>query len=365
MSSVETARLPRARTAPAELTIKPYAAACAAAWDDYARRAPAATFCHLFGWARVIERVWGHRPCHLYAERAGAITGVLPLFHVRSRLFGSMLVSTPNAVYGGVAADDAETRAALIAAAKEAATQLQVDYLELRHSRASSEAVEDPELQRKNLYVAFEHSITADEEALMRSFPRDLRRMIRQGPKHHLAAETGRAELLDEFYEVYATSLRNLGTPVFPKRLFAEFLREFPDASDIVLVRQGAQVAGAVLSFYFRDMVMPYYAGAYPEFYRAGINNFMYWELMRHAAARGCLRFDFGRSKLGTGACAFKRGWGMTERPLPYQYFLVRARHLPDLSPANPKFGLMIKLWQRLPLGVTKLIGPRIVRHLP
>jgi len=365
MRTVETASPPLALKMPAALTIKRETIASATEWQAYVRRAPAATFCHLPGWSRVVERAWRHQPHHLHAERGGAWVGLLPLFHVRSRLFGSMLVSAPNAVYGGAVADDPEARRALLAEAKRLAAELRVDYLELRDWQERGDEAEDPELRRKELYVTFEHPITTDEEALMRSFPRDIRRMIRQGPKHGLTSEVGREELLDEFYEVYATSLRHLGTPVFPKRLFAEFLREFPAECDILAVRQGGRLAAAVMSFYFRDAVLPYYAGAYPEFYRVGVNNFMYWELMRSAAERGFTRFDFGRSKLATGAYEFKHGWGMRERHLPYQYFLVRAKEMPNLNPTNPKFDLLIKAWKRLPLGVTKVIGPRIVKNLP
>lgn len=345
-------------------TIKAYDATAAPAWDDYVRRAPQATFCHLSGWGRVIERVWRHTPHHLMAERDRQVTGVLPLFHVHSRLFGSMLVSSPNAVYGGVAADEDQSRRALIAAAKKLATELGVDYLELRDAWAHGGEA-DAELHRKDLYFTFEHLITTDEDALMKSFPRDLRTMIRKGAKNGLTSEVGRTELLDDFYEVYATSVHHLGTPVFPKRLFADMLNEFADASDILLIRQGEKVAGGVLSFYYRDTVMPYYGGAYGEFYRTGVNNFMYWELMRHAARRGFTRFDFGRSKAGTGAYEFKRGWGMEPRPLPYQFYLVRAKEMPNLNPTNPKFELMIQVWKRLPLGVTKLLGPMIVKNLP
>lgn len=344
-------------------TVRSYTMSDATAWDAYVRRAPQATFCHLTGWGRVIERVWRHRPHHLLAERHGTVSGVLPLFHVRSRLFGSMLVSSPNAVYGGMAADDSESRCVLTEAAKRLAEELHVDYLELRQRDELAEA--DATLRRKDLYFTFEHPITTDEEALLKSFPRDLRTMIRKGIKNGLTSVVGRAELLDEFYDVYATSVRNLGTPVFPKRLFAEMLAEFPDTSDILIIRQGERVAGGVLSFYFRETVMPYYGGAYAEFYRTGINNFMYWELMRHAARRGYTRFDFGRSKAGTGAYEFKRGWGMAPRALPYQFYLVRATQMPDLNPMNPKYELMIKVWKRLPLEVTKLLGPVIVKNLP
>jgi hypothetical protein len=131
------------------------------------------------------------------------------------------------------------------------------------------------------------------------------------------------------------------------------------------VLRHQGRVASAVLNFYFRGAVLPYYAGAYAEFYRGGVNNLMYWQLMRHAAGRGCSRFDFGRSKLGTGAHAFKRGWRMQERALPYRYFLVRARDVPNLNPTNPRFDLFIRAWKRLPLGVTTSLGPLVVRHLP
>jgi FemAB-related protein (PEP-CTERM system-associated) len=327
----------------------------------------------LSGWQRVVERTWQYRQHSLYAERDGQIAGVLPLFHIHSRWFGSMfgtpfgtmLLSTPNAVYGGVVAVDSKAHQALITSAQALAADLKVDYLELRDAGLSQYEMTDAGFDRRDLYVTFERPLVADEDTLMKSLPRDVRRMIRQGEQHGLSAERGREELLDEFFEVYAASVRNLGTPVFPKKLFANFLREFPATSDILLIRRNRQVAGAVLSFYFRDAVMPYYGGAYREFHRAGVNNFMYWELMRQSVRRGYTRFDFGRSKLGTGAYEFKRGWRMTERPLPYRFFPVGVDEVPNLNPTNPKFKLMIEVWKRLPLGLTKLIGPKIVRNFP
>ena len=334
-------------------------------WKSYAERSERATFCHLPGWAKVVERVWKHTPCHLIASRGDVVTGILPLFHVKSLLFGSSLVSSPNAVYGGVAATDETTRAALVAEAKVLARRLRVGFLELRDTVEDEGAAADAELQRKDLYATFGCPITTDEELLGKQFQRDVRRMVRVGLKNGLVAVVGGEEHLDAFYEVYATSVRNLGTPVFPKSLFAEFLREFPDSSDILLVRHGNRVASGVLSFYFRSTVMPYYGGAYPEFYRSGVNNLMYWELMKSAAARGYTWFDFGRSKKGTGAYAFKHGWSMEECPLPYRFFLVSAPKMPDLNPNNPKFAMAIKAWKKLPLGLTKIVGPHLVRSMP
>jgi FemAB-related protein (PEP-CTERM system-associated) len=189
--------------------------------------------------------------------------------------------------------------------------------------------------------------------------------MIRVGIKNELQATFGGVELLDDLYRVYATSLRNLGTPAFPKRLLKNFLAEFPKAADILLVTKDGRVAAGVLNFYFRGTVMPYYGGSYPEFLKTGVNNFMYWELMRHAVARGCTKFDFGRSKIGTGAFAFKRGWRMTERPLPYRTLLVKATKLPNLNPTESKYQSAIELWKRLPVPVANTVGPLIVRGLP
>lgn len=355
----------------APLTVGAYQPGQHARWDAYVRQASGGTFCHLSGWLRVLERTWGHINYSLLAERGGHVVGVLPLFHVQSRIFGSMLVSTPNAVYGGIVADDEAARLALLQKAKQLAAELEVDFLELRNTPESLVSELEPERiyqgfsLQDQLYVRFTHPLVADEEALLKTFPRDIRRMIRQGPKHQLTSEVRREEALPEFYDVYATSVRNLGTPVFPLRLFAEFLREFPDACDILVIRQGRQVAGAVLSFYFGGTVLPYYAGAYAEFYRSGINNFMYAELMRHSTARGGTRFDFGRSKRGTGAYAFKHGWGMQAEALPYRIHLVKAPQLPNLNPTNPKFKLLIETWKKLPLGLTKLLGPPIVKYLP
>ncbi|MEK7831534.1 MAG: GNAT family N-acetyltransferase [Acidobacteriota bacterium] len=373
------------------LKIKPYAPTDASRWDAFVGSQPTASLCHTSGWQRVIEQTWKHRQHSLYAEHEGEISGVLPLFHVKG-WFGSMLISTPNGVYGGAVANDAASHQALIEAAKSLAVELNVDYLELRDAARPGCAVlpgcetrpselllsrgSCPEIPQaggaaypgelvQNLYVSFDRPIVNDEVELMRSFPRDVRRMIRLGEKHGLSSLFGREELLGEFYELYAASVRRLGTPVFPKKMFAEFLRQFPDCADILVIRDGLRTVASVMSFYFRETVMPYYSGANPAYHRAGVNNFMYRELMLRSAQRGFIRFDFGRSKLGTGACEFKRGWRMTERVLPYKFFLVRADKMPNLNPTNPKFNLMIETWKRLPLWLTKLIGPKIVRNFP
>lgn len=352
-------------TGASTLAIRRYTSEHAVEWDEFVRRAPRGTICHLSGWARVVERTWGYRPYHLYARRGGTIAGILPLFHVPSRWFGCMLVSTPVGIYGGALAEDPSVGRALIGEAKRLASDLGVEYLELREPSESEEAAGDPELRLKSLYVTFGRSLPSDGDELLRSYPGSVRNMVRRGMKHGLSAELGGLELLGEFYEVFAANMRDLGTPALPRRLFAEFLREFPNACDILVVRRGGRPAGATMNFYFRDVVLPHYGCAYREMHSTGVSNFMYWELMRRATGRGCRYFDFGRSKVGTGSWAFKRHWKMHERALPYRYFLVRAKRMPNLSPTNPRFRLMIAVWKRLPVGMTKLVGPVVVKHFP
>jgi FemAB-related protein (PEP-CTERM system-associated) len=346
------------------IAIRPFDASAAPRWDAYLRQASGGTICHLTGWSSVIERVWSHQPYSIYAEQAGAVVGILPLFQLQSRIFGSMLVSTPAAIYGGVVADHLAARRALLAEAQRLAERLAVDYLELRNSQPDG-ASEAAGFLQKDLYVTFERPLPADETTLLASLPKKIRYAIRQARRSGLSSQLGREALLDQFYDVFAANMRNLGTPVYPKRFFAELLRAFPDHTDIMLVRLNGRVAGATMNFYFDGTVLPYYGCAYAALHHTGLTAFMYFELMRRAAERGYTHFDFGRSKRGSGSWAYKRGWKMTERPLPYQFYLVRATRLPGLDPTNPRFKPLIELWKRLPLRLTKLLGPPLIRNIP
>jgi len=188
--------------------------------------------------------------------------------------------------------------------------------------------------------------------------------MIRQGQKAGLEARIGGIEFLSRFYDIYAHSVRNLGTPVFSRRLFENLLVEFGQSCRIFTIwREGKMMAG-VMTFFFRDRVMPYYGGALKEAFCYAVNDFMYWELMQYAAQKGYKIFDFGRSKRGSGSYDFKRHWGFEPMPLAYQYHLVWQKSIPDLSPFNPKFSLAIKIWRHLPVSLTKLIGPLIAKQL-
>jgi FemAB-related protein (PEP-CTERM system-associated) len=328
-----------------------------ARWDAFVERCPEATFFHRAGWKTVIEQAFGHRTHYLYAESAGHIQGVLPLGYIRSRLFGNALISTPFCVYGGALAESEDVRVALEKAAVELAERLNVDYLELRNQITGH-----PSWIRKDLYVTFRKEIDPDPERNMLSIPRKQRRMIRQGIKAGLVSEIDTH--IDRFYEIYATSVHNLGTPVFSKRYFNLLKEVFGDQCELLTVTLNTRPITSVMSFYFQDTVLPYYGGSLRSARAVAGNDFMYWELMRRACERGFRIFDYGRSKKDTGAYSFKKNWGFQAIPLPYEYLLINAAAVPDVSPLNPKYRLFVSLWKRLPLSVSKLIGPMIAKYL-
>lgn len=327
-------------------------------WDEYVQVAPEATFFHRAGWKTVLERAFGHRTHFLYAERNGQIAGILPLAEVRSMLFGHSLISTPFCVYGGIVADSEEVADALREHACRLADELRVDALELRNSRPSETG-----WPVKDLYYTFRKEIEADDDANLKAIPNRQRAMIRKGISEGLHSEwtsgTGR------FYDVYAESVRNLGTPVFARQ-YLRILREVfaDDCSVLMITHRGIDIAG-VMSFYFRGEVIPYYGGSTAEARSVkGVNHFMYWELMRCSREQGCTLFDFGRSKADTGPFSFKKNFGFQPEPLPYEYYLVSAKRVPDVNPLNPKYRLLVNTWSRLPVPLTNLIGPLLARSL-
>ncbi|MES2900227.1 MAG: FemAB family XrtA/PEP-CTERM system-associated protein [Pseudomonadota bacterium] len=331
-----------------------------ARWDAFVDACPEATFFHKAGWQTVIERVYGHKTWFYYVEQDGAIVGVLPLAEIKSRMFGHSLGSLPFCVLGGVAASLDAARPLLDAAADKLARELNVGHLEYRNLVAQHKG--DPNWHTKELYVIFRKEISADDEANMNAIPRKQRAMVRKGIKLGLTAEIDQD--VERFFTAYATSVHRLGTPVFPKSYFKVIKEVFGHACEIRIIVRERELVGAVMSFYYRDEVLPYYGGGMPVARECAGNDFMYWNLMQAAAARGVRWFDFGRSKLGTGAFDFKKNWGFEPTPLEYEYRLVAATELPDNNPLNPKYQLFIKMWKKMPISMANFLGPFIVRNL-
>ena len=342
---------------PTALQVRAMTPGDTAHWDQFVFGCPAATFFHRAGWKEVIERAFGHRTHFLLAEENGSIQGVLPLAEINSRLFGHSLSSLPFCVYGGIIASTLPARQALDEAAQTLAANLNVDFLEYRNTMPFH-----TDWPSKDLYVTFRKTIDPDEEANMLAIPRKQRAMVRKGIKAELASEID--DGVERFFSVFADNVHRHGTPALPKRYFALLQEIFGSDCEVLSVVKDGQVLSSVLSFYFRDEVLPYYAGDTLAARDVAANDFKYWELMRRACERGIKVFDYGRSKRGTGPFDFKKNWGFEPQPLHYEYQLHRAKTIPDTNPLNPKYRLFIKLWQRLPLSVANAIGPHIVRNL-
>ena len=333
--------------------------ACAALrWDRFVMDCPAATFFHRAGWQRILSRVFRHDTYYLYAEIDGQIAGVLPLAHVRSLLFGNSLVSLPFAVYGGVAATNDAAATLLEDEAQRLARRLRVDHLELRHVDARH-----ADWPRQDLYVTFRKAILPDEEANLLAIPRKQRAMVRKGIKNGLRSDIDPG--VDRFFALYADNVHRHGTPALPKRYFQALRDEFGADCDVLTVSAAdGRPLSSVLSFYFRDEALPYYAGDDEAARDLAANDFKYWELMRRSCLRGLKVFDYGRSKQGTGPYAFKKNWGFEPTPLHYEYCLYRRDAVPQNNPANAKYRFLIETWRRLPIGMANWLGPLVVRSL-
>ena len=319
---------------------------------------PQATFFHRAGWQRIIGEVFRHDTYFLCAELDGQIFGVLPLAHVRSLLFGNSLVGLPFAVYGGVAAATAQAADALEAEAQAIARRLGVEHLELRnmHQRHADWPTQD-------LYVTFRKEILPQEDANMLAIPRKQRAMVRKGIKNGLASAID--DNVDRFFALYADNVHRHGTPSMPKGYFRALQAEFgADCEVLTVTSPDGRLLSSVLSFYFRDEVLPYYAGDDESARDLAANDFKYWELMRRSCVRGLKLFDYGRSKQGTGSFAFKKNWGFVPTPLHYEYCLYKRDAIPQNNPSNTKYKLLIETWRRMPIGMANWLGPFIVRSL-
>lgn len=326
-------------------------------WDDFVREHPDATFFHLSGWKDVIERAFGHKTYFYYIEKEGKISGILPLAQIKSPLFGHALCSLSFCVYGGIVAGDEESFQELDEQACRLAEDLGVDYLEMRNR-----VQQTPGRPHKELYVTFRKELDPDPEKNMLAIPRKQRAMIRKGINAGLVSVLDQG--VDRFYHAYSESVRNLGTPVFSKKYFQILKDVFKDQCEILTVEKDGQSIASVMSFYFKDEILPYYGGGTEQARSVQGNDFMYWEVMRRAVEKSVKIFDYGRSKIGTGSYSFKKHWGFEPEPLFYEFHLVKADQLPDINPLNPKYRLFIAAWKRLPLPVSQIIGPWLSKYL-
>lgn len=327
-------------------------------WNAFVTNCPEATFFHRSEWQTILRDVFRHDTYFLYVEQGGEITGILPLAHVKSILFGNALVSLPFTVYAGIAATSAEAVSALENAAQDLARELDVEHLEFRNL-----APRHAEWPTQDLYVTFRKQIHSDVDANMMAIPRKQRAMVRKGINNGLISQIDQTS--DRFFSLFASNVHRHGTPALPKKYFDTLLRLFGNDCEIMTVSSAeGKPLSSVLSFYFRDEVLPYYAGDDEDARHLAANDFKYWELMRRSCERGIKTFDYGRSKVGTGPYAFKKNWGFEPQSLFYEYCLYKRDSIPQNNPSNAKYKMFIEAWRRMPISLANAIGPHIVRNL-
>jgi FemAB-related protein (PEP-CTERM system-associated) len=340
------------------IRVRPYTPADRARWDEFVQCCPEGSFFHRIGWKDIIESCFGHRTHYFLAERGHRIVGVLPIAETKSFLFGHALVSLPFCAYGGVAASETEAVGALHRVARELGEKLGVEHLELRNR-----IVRESDWPRQDLYATFRKVIEPEVASNLGAIPRKQRAMVRKGIAQGLASRIDAD--VDTFFSLYADNVHRHGTPPLPKRYFEALRRSFESDCEVLTVTdRGGRAVSSVLSFYFRDEVLPYYAGDLEAARELAANDFKYWELLRRACERRLRVFDYGRSKRGTGAYAFKEHWGLAPAPLAYEYCLYRGNSIPQNNPLNPKYRALMALWRRLPIPVANAVGPHVVKNL-
>jgi FemAB-related protein (PEP-CTERM system-associated) len=330
-------------------------------WDDFVKGHQHGSFFHLSAWQQVISKSFQH-PCYfLYIRCDNKIAGVLPLVEVKSLLFGHALISTPFCVYGGAIANSVELVRELEQEACYLAEQLSVDYLELRYQEQ-----QDSNLLLKQAHSTFGCPIPDSDEQILASIKKKQRAVIRHSHNNELTTSVAQKEQkLNDFYNLLSESYRNLGTPIFSKNFFKNLMACFANDIDILVINNKAeQPSSAVMNFYFNEQVLPYYGGGNAEARAIKSADYMYYQVMCNARKKGFTWYDFGRSKNNSGAYNYKKNWGMQAKPLHYYYYLVNATELPNLSPNNPKYKMFIKLWQKLPLKLSQLLGPLLSKYL-
>jgi FemAB-related protein (PEP-CTERM system-associated) len=328
-------------------------------WIEYLNRHSFSCQSHDPRWGRIFHEVFGHRPVYLQVEEADRVQGVLPLVMMSSRLFGRFMVSMPYLNHGGICASSPQARDALLEKAVELAQKLKVHYLELRH-----ESPVDWLLVVRQHKVGMRLALPKDPDVLFQSFSAKLRSQVRRAEKEGAMVRSGGSEEVGAFYRVFSRNMRDLGTPVYPRRFFERVMELFSERVRIITVYRGSSPVASGLVVGFKDRLEIPWASSIRKYNSFGVNMLLYWSILVYACEHSYRVFDFGRSTPGSGTYRFKEQWGAQPVQLYWYYWLASKGMLPDVSPQNPKYQLAVKLWQRLPVPVTKLIGPFISRYL-
>ncbi len=331
-------------------------------WDGFVSSFPEHRLYHTARWNEMIRETFGHQPYYITLKRGGEWVGCLPLIYMKSMIFGKLLVSLPFVNYGGPLLKDDTLFPVLGDYLQEFRQNLEAAHVELRMERSYPEGP----LQVKTHKVTYLLDLPEDDDVLWKSFKAKLRSQVRRPLKENMFTRIGGLELINDFYRVFSHNMRDLGTPVYSKEFFKNILRHFPEEAFLVIVysNDDIPVAASFLIKHGDVMEIPW-ASSLRAYNRFSPNMLLYWESFRLAIEKVCRQFDFGRCTPGSGTCKFKRQWGAQEKPLFWYYALPEGETLPEISPQNKKFEVMVKVWQKMPLFVTNTVGPHIIRNIP
>ena len=331
-------------------------------WDSLVRKREDSTFFHQMAWKSVIQKTYGHQPLYLAAREDGKLKGVLPLFLMRHLLFGRFLISVPFGDYGGVCADTEDAASALLGKAVELAQETRAKFLELRHIKSMS----NDKLLTKTSRATLILPLKEDPQLLWDNLKPKVRNQVRKAENLGLETQIGDKTLLGEFYDVFAYNMRDLGTPVHSFSLFENVMTEFPEHTMVILVKLEDRTIGGAVVICFKDTMEIPWASSLREFFPMCPNNLLYWKALEYGCLKGYRRFSFGRSPWESGTFRFKKQWGAEPVQLHYQYYVNDGNGMPDYTPSTTsRFNAAIWLWRKLPISLTKVIGPRIISGIP
>jgi FemAB-related protein (PEP-CTERM system-associated) len=330
-----------------------------AEWNSYVCSHPLGTVDHRWEWREIFQRVFGHDSEYLVARRGDRIVGVLPLVLFRSLIFGRLIVSLPMLNYGGLLTDDSGARQPLLAEAERIGRKFRAKYIELRHREKLTEL---PSREHK---VSVLLDLPASEDALWQQLDRKVRNQVRKAQKSDLTVQHGGRELVGDFYRVFAENMRDLGTPVYSRRLFERVAELFPTESRVHVIRHAGQpVAGSVTLAHTGTVLVPW-ASSLRHYRQLCPNMLLYWSMLEHAVSSGARVFDFGRSSVDASTLAFKLQWGAESEPQAWEYRLLARTAIPEHGVSSPRFETAVRAWMRLPIALATRIGPSIVRQIP
>lgn len=330
------------------------------AWDAFVDARGEGSFYHRYGWRSINENCFGHQTAYLAATAGGRIQGILPLVHLQSRIFGRIACSLPFVNFGGLIATAPQIESALIHEARALADEWNVEYLEIRSRHALGGGL--PSSQHK---VSVTVDLDPDPEKLWAALKTGQRQEIRRAGKHGFETTVGGCELLGDFYEVISESWRDLGTPIYPRSYFEAIARTFADRFRIVVAYAAGEPVAAAFDGFSAKTVEGMWMGAKGTHRRSGVNYVLYWELIRDACVRGFRAFHLGRSTADSGGEAFKKKWNARIEPLHWVYVLRTRQDIPQLNVANSRYRLAIRMWQRMPVPLTQMVGPMFSRSIP